>query len=633
MRKVKYLLLIAVLTLTLILLTGCGANVSTAMDLDTADGGFSGSRVITLLIDNDDLQYVTGGLSGLETVLQASLPADLTYAVSAPSETQSQITFTLSFTNLEDYKTKVSNLLAADVNNEIVPEITYHKFDTMFRKELTFKENFDSSDLLMWYFNALETANIISESSSNWYEMGGNTLVVDGTELSVYGYDYEYSRKTDYYLDDCDVVTVMNPEGTYDRTITFRAYDSTLEDLAEVSDDFTGYMKALAPEGVAFTSGKSENNSSLTDFTYTMTGLSADAIVANTNAIMQNENNSFSVSIAPQEGTPGIAKVTITEALDISFYMGGSYHNASSQICVFPNFSLTEGDASNYDDKLHYSAYPGETYTFVGEWLVGYEKAELSVSATGKDTLEVIMTFTANTALAEDIREIPFAALEAACGNGGSYREDGNTAVCTFSGTSAETAAALNAFVRAYTDDDNLYQDPEDAPVYCEIELEEMVTASKFTNGILGSMYLNLSPLLEDMPVYVTAAEDSVLLTQLEADEEGALYDDSYVSISFAIKSVNWLTCILTGVFAILLVGGIVMCILSLGEYKKLLLQCKEKAARAKEAKAAAAAAAPVAAPVAAPAAVPDAPQAAAPAPAAEAQPSAAEKEEEEELL
>lgn len=636
MRKAKYLLLIAVLTLTLIVLSGCGANVSTAMDLDTANGGFSGSRVITLLIKNDDLQYVTDGLNGLETVLKASLPTDLTYAISAPSETQSQITFTLSFTSLDDYKTKVDNLLKADVNNEIVPEITFNKFDTMFRKELTFKENFDSSDLLKWYFNALETAAIISESSSNWYEMGNNTLVVDDTELSVYGHDYDYSQKTEYYLDDCDVRTVMNPDGTFDRTITFQAYESTLEDLAEVTDDFTGYMKALAPAGVTFSSGKDENNSSLTNFTYTMTGLTGDAVVANTNAIMQNESNSFSVAIAPQDGALGIAKVTITEALDISYYMGGSYHNANSEIIAFPNFSLTEGNASSYNNELRYNAYAGETYTFTGDWLVGYEKAELTVSATGKDTLEVVMTFTANTALAENIREIAFSALETACGSNGSYSEEGTVATCTFSGTADEAAAALNAFVKAYTNDDTQYENPEDAPVYCEIALTEMATASKFTNGVFGSMSLNLSPLLEDMPVYVTTAEDSVLLTQLDADEEGALYDDSNIDISFAIETANLLTWILTGVFAVLLVGGIVVCILNLGEFKKVLLQCKEKAAKAKAAKAAAAVAVPVAVPVPQEAAAPaqDVQQTAAPAPAAEeTQASAVADEEEEEML
>ena len=169
MRKSKVLCLIVSLVLLVALLVGCGANVSTVMDISTANGGFAGSRVITLLIGNDDLDSVTGGMTGLETVLTENLPADLTYAISNPSETESQITFTLAFTSMDDYKTKVTNILALDAENEIVPEIVFEKSDNLFRRGMKYTENFQSFDLLRWYFNALQTANIINERNPVCY--------------------------------------------------------------------------------------------------------------------------------------------------------------------------------------------------------------------------------------------------------------------------------------------------------------------------------------------------------------------------------------------------------------------------------------------------------------------------------
>ena len=621
MRKSKVLCLIASLVLLVALLAGCGANVSTVMDINTANGGFAGNRVITLLIKNDDLSSVTGGLNGLETVLTENLPADLTYAITFPSETQTQIDFTLSFASMAEYKDKTTNLLALDAENVIVPEIVFEKSDNLFRRGMKYTENFQSFDLLRWYFNALQVADIINEATSDWYDLGEDKLIMDGVELETYGHRFDYDKIEERLLDGCDVVTFMNINGTFDRTITFKADKHTLEDLAEVTDDFAGYMKGLTPEGVTYTT-ETDEDSDYTTYTYTMAGLTAEELVAKTNAIMQSEDNAFSVTIAPKEGVAGTAVVTIEESLDASYYMDRAVR---STIVTYPSFKLTEGDAyMNYGtSEISYSAGSGEDYKLVGDWLVGYEKVELALKASGADKLSATFTFKTSDALAEEIRNIAFAALQSACADRAEFSKDGATATCTFSGTAMEVASKLDAFVKVYAPAEEDYETS-----YADTELREMNTASKFTNGVFGALSINLQPVLGDAKIYVSGDGATEIVSGLNSDENGA-YTDSNFTIRFCAERLNIVTLILTIFFGLLILAGGAWGFINRAGFMEWLAFIKEKTKKAPAVEAPAAEeeiAEPIEAPIEAPAEEP------AEAPVAET-PAAAEEEEEEEIL
>ncbi len=574
LRKLRVLCIAAFLVILTVLLAGCGANVSTTMNIDTADGGFAGSRVMTLLITNEDLEKVTGGITGLETVIKESIPSDLSYSISYPSETESQITFTLSFSSLEDYKTKVTNLLAANANNEIVAEISYEKDETLFRKGLKFIENFQTVDLLKWYQNALETANIISESSSNWYEHGTDTLIVDEEKLDTYGSRYDYDKVVTRYLDSCEVKTVMNMDGTYDRTITFKANEYTLEKLQEVTDDLAGYMKGIAPEGVTFATQVDEDGY-YTLYTYTMTGLSVEDMLAKTNAVLQTQDNTFAVTIAPKEGVAGTAVITIEESLDSSYYMDREYDSVRSTVVTYPNFSLTEGNAStNYNkNEIYYYVKTGETYTMTGDWLVGYKKVELKLKATGLTKLTAELVLSANEALAEDIRNIAFSAVEAACKDRAEYSKDGSVATCKFSGTAEEVAAKLDAFIKVYAP-----VEEGSEQMYSDAYVKEMATASKFTSGLYGAFEVDLSPVLGNINVYVSGEKGTQVVDQLETDDIGA-YTDSHVSVRFYGVNMNFGTLILAVIFALLLIAGVVLAIINREGFAQWVAELQQKKA------------------------------------------------------
>lgn len=576
MRKLKIICVTAMLVLFTALLAGCGARVSTTMTVDAANGNFAGSRVMTLLIENEDLSKVTGGMPALETVITQSMPADLSYIVSYPSETQSQITFTLAFTSLDDYKTKVTNLLAADAENTLVPEITFEKNETVFRKGLKFEENFDTVNLLKWYQNAIAAANIITESSSNWYEMGDTVLVVDGTTLDTYGSRYDYDKVDERFLNSCDVRTVMNVNGTYDRTITFEASKSSLEDLTEVNENFAGYMQSIATEGITYAT-ETDPDTERTSYIYTITGVSAEDLVAKTNAIMQTPDNTFAVTITPKEGVAGKAVVSIQESLNGSFYMDADYHSVDSTIVTYPNFRLTDGNAStNYsENELYCYTKGGEAYTLTGDWLVGYEKAELKIKASSPKKMTAQLILKASDSLAAEIRDIAFSALEAACANNAKFSKDGNTATCEFTGNADELADKIDAFVK-------VYQPPkEDEDVeYGEVFLKELATASKFTKGLYGTLDINLYPVLGNTKLYISTEGGTEIADQLEADETGK-FSETDVSLRFYAVNMNFIMLIVAAVFGVLLLGGAAIAVINREGFAIWIAEMKAKSAPA----------------------------------------------------
>lgn len=557
------------------LLAGCGADVSTVMSINTADGGFSGSRVITLLIKNEDLDSVTDGMAGLEKVLKANIPGDLTYAVSAPSESQSQIDFTLEFTSLDDYKAKVTNILAANAENEIVPEIVFEKDDSVFCTGIQFNENFQSFDLLRWYFNALEAAEIISESSSNWYELGSDKLVIDEEEVDDYAsnHQYAYDAVEERYLSSCQVDTVMNIDGTFDRTISIEADSYDLEEMAEQMEDFEGYMRSVAPKGVTFSA---EAGDSSTIYKYTITGVNAKQIVKMTNAVLQTEGNTFTVKVQPKKDAAGMAEVTIEESLDATYYLDPDYCYVQSNITTYPNFTLTQSEnAYHSDGQISYgTSSVGTVNKMVGQWLIGYEKTEVKLDIKDLETLSVELVFTASESLSKEIRDIAFAALKDACGKKGEFSEEDNVAVCAFSGTAEEIGKNLDAFVKFYAPTEEGAEDFS----YAQATLKEMNTPSKFTDGISGSIDLDLTEILGyGTPVYISAADGTVITSQLQQDEDGAFADTQF-SVTVCTEQLNLVTVIVTGVFALLLLAGVVFAIINRAGFVEWFVLIKEKA-------------------------------------------------------
>lgn len=155
MKKKVFLL---TMLLSLLLLSGCGVNLSSKIKLNK---DFSGTRTMSCTFSSRDFNaYFKGSKEDLNKLIKESCPDSLTYTSSSDGENDTY-TFYLRFSSLDDYKKKVSDLL------NFSPDITYEYGDSPFVNGLIYKENFTSKDLMTWLYTALYEKKYIDKDSSS----------------------------------------------------------------------------------------------------------------------------------------------------------------------------------------------------------------------------------------------------------------------------------------------------------------------------------------------------------------------------------------------------------------------------------------------------------------------------------
>ncbi|NLZ98619.1 MAG: hypothetical protein GX920_07360, partial [Micrococcus sp.] len=125
--------LIALLSVGTLVLAGCGAQVSSELELSD---DLSGTRTIVAAIADEDIQELSGGLEATEAALESHLPDELGFEgiaeAGSTEETEDQAdqtdtsdgyqaVFTLEFSDLDDYASQAQALL--DLADEREQEI------------------------------------------------------------------------------------------------------------------------------------------------------------------------------------------------------------------------------------------------------------------------------------------------------------------------------------------------------------------------------------------------------------------------------------------------------------------------------------------------------------------------------
>ena len=110
---------------------------------------------MVVTFDADDIGEIEGGIPAVDNIAKTNLPADLTYALATVDESNATMTFTLTFASIDEYRTKVTNILKANANSELTPVIHYEKQQSVFKEGIKFHENFASADLLGWFKSAV----------------------------------------------------------------------------------------------------------------------------------------------------------------------------------------------------------------------------------------------------------------------------------------------------------------------------------------------------------------------------------------------------------------------------------------------------------------------------------------------
>ena len=264
--KLKYLICL----FAFLFLTACGGVVNTDMSFDDS---FSGSRVMTYTISNSDYtSYVQKDLTTVESTLRELCPQDIEITSFNQDDENIVIVFTISFISEEDYKTKVNNILSAE-GIDIVPNVIFLKSDAVFAKGLAYQENFSSDDLLKWMRDGIMGNGFVTSSYESYiFSSSYISLIINGEEYEKDASMSIIDVNTAKYLpiDSVEFDTVLNKDGTIDRTIDVNIPDST---FVKAKDEIEQFMASRVGD---IGSGTWTEDASIHIFTIEGKGLGID---------------------------------------------------------------------------------------------------------------------------------------------------------------------------------------------------------------------------------------------------------------------------------------------------------------------------------------------------------------------
>lgn len=322
------------------LLTGCGIEVSTDMTLAE---GFKGNRIISCYVSNTDITgYFKGDIAKIDDIIEKNCPDCLTYEKKG-LEQGYEFIFTLSFSSLEEYKTKVSTLLTFS------PEISFQYTDSLFSNSIDLTENFSSTDLLCWFEILLkEEYNLKDSQISSLWET--KDAVVHWKEESYKSAKQQISISKSQQLDfqGIEIYTEETDAQSFQRRIVFKIPKETLDtELLNLQKAF----EKITPEEsestwVGTKTGKnyeiyltSSDFSSLSDLTNEILGGST----GNGSSTFQfSDYQVFQFSIQRKE------------TLDFSHFLSTKDHQVSVSYYYKPN-SFTETNVEEIQKKVNNS--------------------------------------------------------------------------------------------------------------------------------------------------------------------------------------------------------------------------------------------------------------------------------------
>ncbi|MCM1055107.1 MAG: hypothetical protein NC394_06235 [Bacteroides sp.] len=427
--RLKYIAVFITVALCLVL-AGCGATVDTSL---SADGDFSGKRVMTLTLSESDLkEYIKGGAAAVESTVKSYKPDELSYS-SKTVNGSLVYEFTLEFNGIEDYRAKIASVFAANPNNKTEYKIEYENVDSPFKSSTVFSENFTSIDLLGWLTYGLQKQNIVDHSStSDWYETGSSKLVINGKEYST-GSRMNMSDSESNCAQSVEVDTRVDSAGRVERSFTFVFNETTAAALSENGTELEEYFSALAA-GSAY---RSEVNVDYGTRTYIIElgELSPEEISAKTAQILLDDGISFDMDISAVPGSYGEMRIAVSEKINASAYLQRS---ANYLLCRYympdgTEISYDSSSASVYSDTDRdgnrcFSYYPdGEAQELGFAWTPEFEKYAVNMGLSG-NSLSLSLKMSVSEAMNETAQSILKEKLENSLAEGmklSDFSEDG----------------------------------------------------------------------------------------------------------------------------------------------------------------------------------------------------------------
>ncbi|MDH8676528.1 hypothetical protein QE109_00145 [Fusibacter bizertensis] len=174
----KRILLLLLLVLSGIILSGCGADITHYLNINS---DFSGDRSIIVKVDSEDLENIKGGEPALTKVLTENKPSDMLLTIDKSVENEVIYNLVYTFENFEEYKIKTERIISTPFN------ATYNSSaveDNPFKHHTDLTEDNIFNLLTKWAIDAIDESNIVSESSSYFINSTKTYINLNGEEFS-----------------------------------------------------------------------------------------------------------------------------------------------------------------------------------------------------------------------------------------------------------------------------------------------------------------------------------------------------------------------------------------------------------------------------------------------------------------
>ncbi len=362
----KYLIsgILAVFAIVFFTACGDGSDINTTLTLNE---DLSGERVMVVAIDSSNFgDYFSGDFSDLISVCEAHCPSEMTFTSDSDALT---ITFTLAFSSISDYNTKVTSIIGYEEDD--YDWVIISTPDTVWASGIYVDEGFGSEDLLTWLSDALVDEGYVSSSnSSSIFSYGDTEIIYKGESYTTSSTIY-LNEVESLSLENVDILTEVTSPNTYNRSIIFYIPESSMESKG---DEIDSYMNSLTPSNASLTT---DEDNSCTLYIYSANDLTSEGLSDLDQAIFGEAY----VLAADLNDTPFIIGEKIYEEFSLDNFLDGSSY-------IYCNFYVKIDSglyATNYSSVS--SADIASTYSLSDTSLYeGYYCVDLSYAYAGSTT-------------------------------------------------------------------------------------------------------------------------------------------------------------------------------------------------------------------------------------------------------
>lgn len=440
MKKTKKIVLALLSVLMLVLLCACNVNVdirTTTLNVDS--DSFSGSRVMVFRINEK-----TEVTDETTKILKKYLPSELTLDVDSHAD-YCGYTFTLKFTSMDDYKSKVESLLGKKASISYEPAS-----GELYSDGFTLTEDFTSKDLFKWAESAVAKEN--SDITLKYVNDNASTVVVlDGSETKSGEKIQVYVTPKTYLISKINIDTVRYGDNDYQRTISFIVDQKTSANYGDKLEElvFKPAVKNV-PAGMLKSSGWNEDK---TSFNIELVQCS----FANLQNTMAAVFPGSTLEYSKDESHPFKESGTLTESINVDGYACNTDLSAN----VVVNYKTSDKTEASESGKEYKKVKKVDLSTkFVSSYNVSDVEVTLDVSFTGKATSSIILTYSdaassrSGATLAKEYFESKYGASGISAtvesvpyASEGSDLSERSVLVISASGSDKEITKAMKAFL------------------------------------------------------------------------------------------------------------------------------------------------------------------------------------------